>query len=159
MWVTSCGYLAMKWKHNYTREVLLSLHFLSSSLSCAPLLSGGTVPTWMHWGAALLSVSSSQLPSLRQSHTQTHAHRQACTQTPKTLCNNHCQGRPDESEKEWRERMWARDGPDSWIKVKQIDGSETQRRKDARLWHLISPLSPPPMPSAASPSVHVLYYQ
>lgn len=69
MRVTSCGYLAMKWKHNYTREVLLSLHFLSSSLSCAPLLSGGRVLTRMHSGAASICLC---LSVFHLSDTHTH---------------------------------------------------------------------------------------
>ena len=79
---TSCGYLAMKWKHNYTREVLLSLHFLSSSLFCAPLLSGGpgSYVNALRGSLSLcLSIFLGNSYSLFDTHTHTHTHTRRLT--------------------------------------------------------------------------------
>lgn len=73
---TSCGYLAMKWKHNYTREVLLSLHFLSSSLFCARLLSGGPQFLRECTQGQPLSVSPSSSIFLALARTGTHVDSQ-----------------------------------------------------------------------------------
>lgn len=68
------------------------------------------------------TAGGSLAPSLHlpQSFCPSHTH----TRTPK-LCYNRCQGRSEESEINREKGSESVMDPDSWIKVKRIDGSKT----------------------------------